>query len=91
MNKEREMEIKAVLETTALAYESGDMLRPDSEVEIDILEDRGDQVLYVSDYSESRGDAEPIAAITLVDDDEYEEVANLVEEVCDKHDWAYCL
>lgn len=75
----------------AKSYEAGKMLgkmlREDSEVEIDILEDIDEPGIYVSDYSEERGDAEPVKRICGVGDIAEDDIV----AVCDKYGWAYCL
>ena len=72
------------LESTAEAYERGRMMREDSEVEIDLF---NDGTLWVSDYSESRGSAEPVEKI-CDDGDRYH---SEIEEICDRHNWLRCL
>ena len=77
-----------------MSYESGEMLRTDSEVEIDLAESQDGEgyILSVADYSKSRGSAETVALITKIDDDdERAQIIPLVEDICAKHNWAYCL
>lgn len=72
-------------------YERGKMLNDDSEIEIDIFEDEDaeDDELYiwVSDYSKSRGSAEPVKKICKADKIPTDDIVS----VCNKYGWAYCL
>lgn len=93
MTEEQIKRLEEVIEITGMSYESGKMLRTDSEVEIDLAE-RGRQgyILSVADYSESRGSAETVALITTIDDDnERAQIIPLIEDICARHNWAYCL
>jgi len=64
-------------------YERGNMMRSDSEIEIDLLNGE----IWVSDYSEERGSFEPITKICNADEINVEDIIN----ICDDHCWAYCL
>ncbi len=64
-------------------YEHGNMMHSDSEIEIDLINGE----IWVSDYSEERGSAEPITKICNADEINVEDVI----DICDDHCWAYCL
>lgn len=64
-------------------YERGNMMRSDSEIEIDLLNGE----IWVSDYSEERGSAEPIIKICNADEINIEDIINICNDYC----WAYCL
>lgn len=65
------------------SYERGEMLRSDSEVEIDII----DGEVWVCDYSESRGDSFPVVKVCDEGDIEAEDIIR----VCNEHHWSYCM
>lgn len=72
-------------------YERGKMLNDDSEIEIDIFEDEdvnsNEPYVWVSDYSESRGNAEPVKKICKADKIPADDIVS----VCNKYGWAHCL
>lgn len=71
------------LVTVAQEYERGKMLRDDSEVEIAIIE----KEIWVCDYSECRGSAEPVVKVCEDKELSREDIIN----ICDEHEWTYCL
>ena len=71
------------LERLGEEYERGKMLRPDSEVEIDIV----DNEVYLCDYSEIRESAEQVAKICDLKDIDIDDITR----VCDEHHWSICL
>lgn len=75
--------INEIIEEKALAYESGKMMRPDSEIEIDMFDDK----IWLCDYSPSREGAECIEKLCNTEDINTNELIKL----CDKHDWAYVI
>ncbi len=72
-----------LIEEKAVAYEQGKMMRSDSEVEIDILDDE----VWISDYSEERGGAEGIEKICP----SCKVVESELIALCAKHNWCYSL
>lgn len=79
--------IQTKLIEAARAYEAGKMMRDDSEVEIDAFEDADDPGIYISDYSEERGSAEPVQKICNIG-----EISNKsLMAICNQNGWAYCL
>ena len=77
------MDTIKVIEDKALAYEQGEMMRDDSEVEIDVFDDE----VWLCDYSESREGSEAIEKLCDIEDISTDELTSL----CDKHNWAYVL
>ena len=77
------METIEMIERKALTYERGKMMRDDSEVEIDILDDG----IWLCDYSSSREGAEFVEKICDTDDVDTDTLIKL----CDKHNWSYVL
>ncbi len=76
-----------ILEKAAMDYETGKMMDHDSEIEIDVFEDDDEPGIYVSDYSKSRGNADPVKKICDIG-----EIANKdIIALCNEHGWAYCL
>lgn len=73
----------AVIEEKGVAYEQGEMLREDSEVEIDEC----DGEIWLCDYSSVREGAEFIEKICNTDDIDMDKL----EAMCFKHDWGYVL
>lgn len=73
------------IEEVGKAYERGKMMKEDSEVEIDLL-GNGDEV-WLCDYSESRGSAEPIKKICNV----FEIGEEIIIDICERNRWCYCL
>jgi len=63
--------------------ERGNMICSDSEIEIDNLNGE----IWVSDYSEERGSAEPIIKICNEEDINVNDIA----EICGEHQWCFCL
>ncbi len=84
--KKKNSFLKSLIQA-AKEYETGKMLRYDSEVEIDVLEYAGENYVFVCDYSESRGSAEPVKKICEASKIGYDEIA----DACDANGWAYCL
>lgn len=75
--------LKKRLITVAEEYERGKTLRDDSEVEIAIIE----KDIWVCDYSEIRGSAVPVVKVCEAKELSREDIIN----ICDEHEWAYCL
>ncbi len=69
------------IENKAISYERSKMMRNDSEVEIDIL----DQGIYLCDYSTSREGAEIVEKLCSINDIN----KNQLIALCDKHNWSY--
>ncbi len=68
-----------MVETEALAYERGSMLREDSEVELDVTydEETGKDWIMLYDYSEERGSAEFVKKICeaeLVTEEQFDDI-----------------
>jgi len=76
-------EMIEMIEDKGITYEIGEMLAPDSEVEIDIQEGK----VYLCDYSASRGGALQIEELCDEDDVDTEQLIRM----CDSHDWSYVI
>ena len=76
-------ETGVMIEKTAREYESGKMLRDDSEVEIDVVDDE----VWLCDYSESRGGAEFIKKMCNLNETTYD----TIKSICSKHGWNYVI
>lgn len=83
MEQDSPTNVIELIESKAVAYEQGTMLRHDSEVEIDVI----DGEVWIGDYSESRGGAELFEKICNASDITLDEL----KELCNKHDWYYVL
>lgn len=73
-------EMIEMIEEKGLTYEIGEMLAPDSEVEIDIQEGK----VYPCDYSASREGALQIEELCDEDDVDIEQLIRM----CDSHGWS---
>jgi hypothetical protein len=71
------------IEKLANTYQHTSMLRDDSEVEIDLIDDE----YWICDYSESRGSSEPVRMACYADEVSRDEVIGL----CKKNGWAYSM
>lgn len=69
--------------SVAEEYERGNMMRFDSEIEINLIHGE----IWVSDYSEERGSVELITKICNADEINIEDII----DICNDHCWAYCL